>query len=101
MEQPWCKQNESLAGLLFGLKILLSRWTNLCNNNKKITVELTIHTGTNGSFIMYDDERDNYNYEDGAFATIKLLWDDSLGELTINEKKATIKVCLKQLNSGL
>lgn len=37
-------------------------------------IELHIYPGQDGSFELYEDEGDQYNYEDGAFSTIKIHW---------------------------
>ena len=48
-----------------------------------------IYPGANGSFTFYDDERDNYNYEEGAYATFEMKWDDSTQKLTIEAQQGT------------
>ena len=48
-------------------------------------LELRIYTGADGEFTLYEDENDNYNYEKGAFATIKFKWNDKAKTLTIND----------------
>jgi len=48
-------------------------------------LELRIYTGADGEFTLYEDENDNYNYEKGAFATIKFNWNDKAKTLTIND----------------
>ncbi|MDA3881054.1 MAG: DUF5110 domain-containing protein [Prolixibacteraceae bacterium] len=37
-------------------------------NEKKGTIELRIYPGADAHFVLYDDERDNYNYEKGEYA---------------------------------
>lgn len=54
------------------------KWDNL---------EIRIYPGANGSFILYEDEFDNYNYENGKYSTIEFQWNDSLKRLTISERK--------------
>ncbi len=51
------------------------------------TLELHIYPGQNGSFALYDDEGDNYNYEQGHFAVIRLSWDDTTRRLTLHERQ--------------
>jgi alpha-D-xyloside xylohydrolase len=46
-------------------------------------IELRVYRGADGSFTLYEDEGDNYNYERGAHATIPFQWDDRKQELTI------------------
>lgn len=48
-------------------------------------VELRIYRGADGTFTLYEDENDNYDYEKGIYSTIDFNWDDSNRQLTINE----------------
>jgi len=50
-----------------------------------------VYPGADGSFTFYDDERDNYNYEKGAYATIKFNWDDASKTLTIEDQEGEYK----------
>ena len=50
-------------------------------------IELRIYRGANGDFTLYEDENDNYNYENGAYATIPFHWDDTGQALTIGNRK--------------
>ena len=49
-------------------------------------IELRVYPGANGSFILYEDENDNYNYEKGVYATILFTWNDSTQSLTIGAR---------------
>ncbi len=49
-------------------------------------LELRIYPGANGSFTLYEDEGDSYNYEKGVYATITFKWNDSKKTLTIGER---------------
>lgn len=49
-------------------------------------LELRIYPGQSGSFTLYDDEGDNYNYEQGHFAMIRLSWDETDQCLTIHDR---------------
>ena len=50
-------------------------------------LDLRIYPGQDGSFTLYDDEGDNYNYEHGDFAMIRLSWDESNRRLTLYERQ--------------
>jgi alpha-D-xyloside xylohydrolase len=50
-------------------------------------IELRIYPGADGSFVLYEDENDNYNYEKGIYSTIEFNWNDGKKALTINERK--------------
>lgn len=52
-------------------------------------IELRVYPGQNGRFTLYDDEGDNYNYEQGHFATIRVSWDDTSRRLTIHERQGS------------
>ena len=49
-------------------------------------IELWVYPGQDGAFTFYEDEGDNYNYEQGKFATIHLAWNDSTRRLTIDNR---------------
>ncbi|MCH5311086.1 MAG: DUF5110 domain-containing protein [Prevotella sp.] len=52
-------------------------------------LEIRIYPGADGSFTLYEDEGDNYNYERGVYAVIPFNWDDARRVLTIGERKGT------------
>ena len=51
------------------------------------TIELRIYTGADGTFEMYEDENDNYNYEKGRFASFVFNWNDKTKQLFISDRK--------------
>ena len=53
------------------------RWDNL---------DIYIYPGANAEFTLYEDENDNYNYENGAYSTITMTWDDALSTLIIADR---------------
>ncbi|WP_207534548.1 glycoside hydrolase family 31 protein [Desertivirga arenae] len=52
-------------------------------------LEIRVYPGTNGTFTLYEDENDNYNYEKGRYSTINFLWDDPQKLLTITDRKGS------------
>ena len=52
-------------------------------------IELRIYPGANGSFTLYEDENDNYNYEKGVYSTIAFNWDDAQRQLRIDARKGS------------
>lgn len=52
-------------------------------------IELRIYPGANGSFTLYNDEGDNYDYEKGAHATTTLTWSDADRTLTFGARSGT------------
>ena len=59
-------------------------------------IELRIYPGADGSFTLYEDENDNYNYEKGIYSTITFAWDDVKRELTLGERKGEFPGMLKK-----
>ena len=52
-------------------------------------LEIIVYPGDNGSFTLYEDEGDNYNYEKGAYSTITMTWDEKNHTLTFNPRKGS------------
>ena len=64
----------------FGPKVQYStekKWDNL---------QVNIYSGQNGEFVLYEDEFDNYNYEQGKYSEIPFTWDDSSQTITIGKR---------------
>lgn len=57
------------------------------DTNQKL--EIRIYEGADGSFTLYEDEGDNYNYEKGLCSSIQFNWDDKLKTLTIGKREGT------------
>ena len=58
-------------------------------------IELRVYRGADGTFTLYEDENDGYNYEKGAYATIPIHWNEALQTLTIGEQKGSFPGMLK------
>lgn len=56
------------------------KWDNL---------EIRIYSGSNGSFTLYEDEFDNYNYEKGAYSEIPMKWNNASRKLIIGTRKGS------------
>ncbi|HUI09417.1 MAG TPA: glycoside hydrolase family 31 protein [Bacteroidota bacterium] len=56
------------------------------NQRPADTLEVRIYRGKSGSFTLYEDDGDTYDYEQGAYATIPFAWDESAGRLTIGKR---------------
>ena len=50
-------------------------------------LEIRIYPGADGTFTLYEDEGDGYNYEQGVYATIPFHWNNAQRTLTIGERK--------------
>ena len=46
-------------------------------------LEIRVYKGQDGTFTLYEDEGDTYNYETGKYATITFTWSDSAKKLSI------------------
>lgn len=69
--------------LPFGPKVQYAaekKWDNL---------EIRVYEGANGTFTLYEDENDNYNYEKGVYSNITFTWDNAKKALTIGDRKGT------------
>ena len=49
-------------------------------------LEIRVYEGANGSFTLYEDENDNYNYENSIYSTIDFKWDEAKKTLTIGDR---------------
>jgi alpha-D-xyloside xylohydrolase len=58
-------------------------------------LELRIYPGTNGSFTLYEDENDNYNYEKGSFSTIEFNWNDAAKQFIIGARQGSFPGMLR------
>ena len=58
-------------------------------------LELRVYPGANGSFTLYEDEGDSYNYEKGVYSTITFKWNDKTRTLTIDERQKEFPGMLK------
>jgi alpha-D-xyloside xylohydrolase len=61
-------------------------------------LEIRIYKGANGTFVLYEDEFDNYNYEKGQYSEISFNWNDSSRSLTIADRKGSYTGMLQQRN---
>jgi alpha-D-xyloside xylohydrolase len=58
-------------------------------------IEIRIYTGTDAEFVLYEDENDTYNYEQGKYATIPMIWKEASNTLTIGDRKGEFPGMLK------
>ena len=50
-------------------------------------LELRVYPGADGTFTLYEDEGDGYNYEKGVYSTIDFSWNDRTRTLTIADRQ--------------
>jgi len=58
-------------------------------------LEIRVYPGANGEFTLYEDENDNYNYEKGAYSTIKFQWNEKSRTLTIGKRNGSFNGMLE------
>ncbi len=52
-------------------------------------LEIRIYEGADGTFTLFEDENDNYNYEKGIYTTITFHWNNKNRELIISEREGS------------
>jgi alpha-D-xyloside xylohydrolase len=52
-------------------------------------ITLMVYEGADGSFTLYEDQGLNYDYEKGAFAKIRIRWNQAGGILTIGKREGS------------
>ena len=72
-------------------------------------IELRVYSGADGTFELYEDENDNYNYEKGQYSIIPFIWKDKENLLTIGaiqgefpgmKRQKTFHIILVKKNIG-
>jgi alpha-D-xyloside xylohydrolase len=59
------------------------------DQNSDAPMEVRIYGGADGSFTLYEDEGDGYQYEEGAHALIPMRWNDARKTLTIGDREGS------------
>ncbi|MFD2828224.1 TIM-barrel domain-containing protein [Leeuwenhoekiella polynyae] len=59
-------------------------------------LEIRVYEGADGSFSLYEDEFDNYNYENGAYSTISFTWNDANQTLEIADRNGNFDGMLQE-----
>jgi Alpha-glucosidases, family 31 of glycosyl hydrolases len=58
-------------------------------------LEIRIYPGADAEFVLYEDENDTYNYEQGKYSTIALNWNEAAKTLTVGDRKGEFPGMLK------
>ena len=66
------------------------------NEKKWDNLIINVYPGADGTFTLYEDEGDNYNYESGAYTEIPMTWNDTSHTLTIGSKKGSYNGMLSE-----
>ena len=67
-----------------------------CNEKPADLINLYVYAGKDGSFQLYEDEGDNYNYEKGQYATIDITYNDAAHTITIRQQNGSFNGMLKE-----
>jgi alpha-D-xyloside xylohydrolase len=59
------------------------------------SVEIRIYPGADGTFTLYEDGNDSYDYEKGFYSSIEFKWDASQHTLSIGKRHGTFPGMLK------
>ncbi len=59
-------------------------------------IELRVYPGADGTFTLYEDEGDNYNYEQGTYSTIAFTWNDRSRTLSVGQRQGSYPGMLQQ-----
>lgn len=93
-----------------GSIIPMGPYVQYADEKPEAPLEIRIYPGADGTFTLYEDEGDNYNYEKGVYSTIRFDWDDSGRILTIHKREGkypgmiverTFKVMLVSVVKGI
>ncbi len=61
--------------------------TQYADEKSAIPMVIQVYSGANGSFVLYEDEGNNYNYEEGAYSTILFEWIDEKRQFIIGTRR--------------
>ncbi len=64
-------------------------------------IEIRVYPGANGTFDLYEDENDNYNYEKGKHSVITFKWDNKLHTLFISDRAGSFEGMPKTHNFNI
>lgn len=59
-------------------------------------IEIRVYGGANGSFILYEDDGETYDYERGKYSLIQIEWNDKERTLTIGKRSGKYPGMLKE-----
>ena len=66
------------------------------SHGSRANLEIRVYPGADGTFTLYEDEGDTYNYEKGQYATITFQWNDRARKLTIGSRQGSYQGMLQQ-----
>jgi alpha-D-xyloside xylohydrolase len=66
------------------------------NEHPNGPIELRLYPGADGSFTLYQDEGDTYNYEKGQSSIVPITWSDANRTLTLGARKGSFPAMPEQ-----
>jgi alpha-D-xyloside xylohydrolase len=72
-----------------GSIVPMGQFVQFASERPNALLEIRVYPGANGSFNLYEDEGETYNYEKGNFSIIAFYWDDAKHQLTIGKRKGS------------
>ena len=66
------------------------------DQKKAELIDLYVYAGKDGSYMLYEDEGTNYNYEKGKYATIDIKYNDAQKTVTIGARKGSFDGMLQK-----
>jgi alpha-D-xyloside xylohydrolase len=69
-----------------GSIVPMGPWLQYATEKPADPLEIRIYPGADGTFLLYEDENDTYNYEEGVFSTIPFTWNDAKHQLIIGKR---------------
>jgi alpha-D-xyloside xylohydrolase len=79
-----------------GSIVLMGKVMEWATQKPEDTIELRIYPGADGSFTLYEDANDTYNYEKGEYATFTLRWNDAAKILNITAREGSFPGMLQK-----
>ena len=59
-------------------------------------LEILVYAGADGTYTLYEDEFDNYNYEKGAYSTINFTYNNKSRQFTVETRKGQYNGMLQE-----
>jgi alpha-D-xyloside xylohydrolase len=92
------RARRSLLGLAAGAILPLGPDVEWATEKPAEPLEVRVYRGADGTFTLYEDEGDSYDYEKGVYATITFDWNESRQVLTIGDRQGRFPGMLESRN---
>ncbi len=64
-------------------------------------LDIRIYPGNDAEFVLYEDENDNYNYEQGKFSQIRMMWIEKSHTFSIDRREGGFSGMLENRNFNI